>query len=98
MAKEMTAAEIKGRCRDYLKACEDVMYKQEKPEMMRYAAERLVNAVDLARYLGLITEEIRKAFDSEAAEIVEKSWKMKGAPGSGNSGGAQENIYSPIIG
>lgn len=89
MAKEMTAAEIKGRCRDYLKACEDVMYKQEKPEMMRYAAERLVNAVDFARDLGLITEEIRKAFDSEAAEFVEKSWKMKSAPGSGNSGGAQ---------
>lgn len=89
MANGLTAAEIKGKCRDYLKACEDVMYKQEKPEMMRYAAERLVNAVDFARDLGLITEEIRKAFDSEAAEFVEKSWKMKSAPGSGNSGGAQ---------
>ena len=89
MAKEMTAAEVKGRCRNYLKACEDVMYKQEKPGMMRYAAERLVNAVDLAKYLGLITEEMRKAFDSAAAEVVEESWKMKSAPGSGNSGGAQ---------
>ena len=90
MANGLTAAEIKGKCRDYLKACEDVMYKQEKPEMMRYAAERLTYAVDFAWCLGLVTEETRKAFDSEAAEIAEKSWRMKSAPGSGNSGGAQE--------
>lgn len=51
---------------------------------------------------------IDQAGDGRSCTYYEGEWrvcsqdglvaKIKSAPGSGNSGGAQENIYSPIIG
>lgn len=85
-----TTGNIEKKCRNYLESCKKVMYKQESPSMMTYAAERLRYAADFAKELGLITVDEWASMDYEVGCMIAQSREMKSAPGSGNSGGAQE--------